>query len=554
MPAGTPPITPRQASTPTAQGAAAALLALSRAARSIVLYDAGNATVHHHLAEYQAKMTGFLQAHGTLAIAVAPFHLAVAGDVVYQDRDREKSLAFRLYRDGVRRLRILSHAPWEELLALLQILAVRYAAVREQEEDTVTLLRRAEFKAIELDSVEGFTPAEEIPEPESDVEIERIRGVRPPAGWDMPLQKLPAPGPLAYVPVPDADLAAFRDEQDEDAVVSLAISLASDLLAEATRGGWPMPNRDLIAFFSEVRDGLLVDRKLGPMRDLVDILAQAGASELRDLMLRGLGDVRTLEMILDAVPDDSDKLPPEYVRFLPLLGVGAALDKLQEKLTEGRRSLLTKLILARLPREADLVVARLGHFAPETTRVLGEAVVSRVPERAAEVVRQLVAHREEALRVEGLYLATIAPRGAIPLRPLCGLLEDRAEAVRVRAAEVLGTIGDESVADALCAALSSGRGVSLVEADALGRALGRVAPRRAASLFPEWLEPKGGFLRRLSSQTRVQQWAAIAGYGVLPGEEPENVLRLHAARNDGDVRRHCHATLARRRKEGERRG
>jgi hypothetical protein len=531
-----------------AEAAGAGLQALARAARSIVLYDPGNDTVRHHLADYQSKMCGALQAHGTIVIGVGPFHLAVAGHVVYEERDREKSLAFRLYRDGVRTVRMLSHAPWEELLELLQIVAVRYAAVREQEEDTVTLLRRAEFGGIEFDSVEGFVPAEEIPEPEGDTQVERARRAKPAAGWDTPLQKLPVPGPVDYREVPDEDLAALRDEMGDDAVGELATSLARDLLAEATRAGWPMPNRDLIAFFSEVRDGLLVDGELAAMRALIDVLTLAGAGDLRDLMLRGLGDARTLDMVLEAVPDDSDKLPAQLVPFLPLLGVDAALDRLATPLSDARRELLVKVVLARLPRETDLVLARLPALEAGIVRALAHGIVTRAPERAGEVVRQLLAQGDEALRIEGLNAVEAAP-DTIPLRPLAVLLEDRSEAVRVRAAEVLGRRGDESVIDILSAALQSSRVPSNREAEALGRSLAQLAPIRAAQMFLTWLEVKGGFLRRPSPQQRARQWAAVAGTGVLPGADAENALRLMAARSEGDLRRHCLAALARRRKE-----
>jgi hypothetical protein len=534
------------------QAIAGALQALARAARSLVLYDANNATVRHHLSEYHAKVSGTLQTHGDMILKVGPFQLAVAGEIVYEDRDREKSLAFWLYRDGIRELRILASTPFTELLELLQILAIRYAAVRAQEEDTVTLLRRAEFKGIQLDVVEGFTPAEEFPEPDLGAQVERGRGGQPPAGWDTPLQKLPAPGPLEYRPVGDEELAAVGEEKDVTATGDLAISLAKDLLTEATRASWPMPNRDLVAFFAELRDALLIDGNLAPIRTLVDIVSQAGASDLRDQMLRDLGDRRTLELVLQAVPEESARLPPELVPFLPLLGVGAALEVLATPLPPGRRELLTKVVLARLPREADVVMAHLATLDGAVVHVLAEAIATRAPERAAELARQLLAHGE-ALRLEGLRVVDLAPAG-VPLRPIMALLDDPSEAVRTRAVEVLGKRGDDSVVDALCARLESGRGVSGAEAEAIGRALATVSPGTAGKLFAGWLDPKGRFLRGLNAQQRAQQWAAVAGTGLLPGPEAEAGLRALSARSDGDLRRHCLATLARRRKEGDARG
>jgi hypothetical protein len=108
---------------PSAQAAAAAILALSRAARSFVLYDPSNALVRQFLEEYQAKARAALDAHGEMVLEVRPFEMLAAGEVVYRDADREKSLAFKLFRDGVRRLTLSPSVTWPELLELLKTFA-----------------------------------------------------------------------------------------------------------------------------------------------------------------------------------------------------------------------------------------------------------------------------------------------------------------------------------------------------------------------------------------------------------------------------------------------
>jgi hypothetical protein len=543
----------RGVAAPAAQAAAAALLALARAARCLVLYDPSNAVVRQFLAEYQTKMRGVLDQYGELAVEIRPFDMVVGGEVVYHDTDREKSLAFRVFRDGVRRLFLHPHVTWDELLLFLEILAVRYSGVRQQEEDTVTLLRKAEFRGISIEAVEGFTPAEETPEPELSGADERSRRFQPPAGWDTPLQKLPPPGQLVYREVTEEALAPLRaigTEEGEDGMSELAFSVARDLLAEAVRSSWPTPNRDLAAFFAELRDGLLADGKLASLRRLVDLLGESGGGELRDDMLRGLGDARTLDLVLASVPEDAAQLPPDLVPFLPLLGIGAALDQLlpgATEVSEGRRRLLAKIVLARLPREADAVLARLPMLENRLARDLARAIVTRAPERSAEVARQLLAQRDESLRLEGLAALEGAP-GDVPLRPLCDLLHDASEAVRLRTAEVLGRRGDESVLEPLRAALEDGRDVPPREAEAIGRALADVAPIAAARIFAGWIEPRTRFLRGLSSQQRTQQWAAVAGTAALPGADHEAALHALAERSEGELRRHCLAMLARRRK------
>ncbi len=537
---------------PEAHLAGVALQALARAARSLVLYDAGNATVRLHLSEYHAKMAAALDA-GEMIVTVAPFQFAVGGNIVLEDRDREKSLPYKLYRDGIRVVRFLTATTWDELLALLRIIAIRYASVRLQEEDAVTLIRRADFKGIQIETVEGFAQLEEFPEPAMASDVERSPTARPPAGWDMPLQKLPAPAEYGYRKIAPEALAELEDDGDEEAIAALSIGLASDLLAEAMRNGWPTPNRDLFAFFMELRDALLIDGKLDRLRQLVEVLATAGASDLRDHMLRGLADARTLELVLATVPEDEAHLPPELAPFLPLLGVVPALDQLAAATSEGRRRLLTKIVLARLPREVDPVIHRIGAFEPRVVHELAEGIVARAPERSTDLARELLAQKEESFRLVGLDVID-KTTARIPLRPVCDLLKDPSERIRVRAAEVLGRRGDASVVEPLCACLTEARSFSAALADAVGRAIAALAPGRAVELFGGWLEPKGRFLVGLSVAQRLQQWAAVSGTGLLPGDQADAALRGLADRSDGDLRRLCLSTLTKRRRGGDARG
>ena len=124
-------------------------------------------------------------AGGALTLDVHPFQLLREGEVVYREEDRERSLAFKLFRDGVRRLAFEPAAPWGELQSFLEIVALRFAGVRQQEDDVVTLLRKAEFGAISFHAVEGYEPEEDDPEPNEGAR-RRGQGAEPPAGFDTP--------------------------------------------------------------------------------------------------------------------------------------------------------------------------------------------------------------------------------------------------------------------------------------------------------------------------------------------------------------------------------
>lgn len=535
-----------RAVSPAAQAAGMAVQALARAARSFVLYDAGNTVIRQLLETWRTRGLEALARCGELALEVRPFEMALRGEVVYADPDREKSLAFKLYRDGVRRLTLTPAATWEELLKVLEAVALRYTAVRQQEDDVVTLLRRADLKGVSLVAVEGFVPAEEKPEPGAGDEAAKPRATKPAEGWDTPLPRLPAQGPVAFRPLPGASLAGLRAGESDEALASAAMGLASDLLAEAVRGGWPTPNPDLVAFFAELRDYLLAEGRLAPLRQLVELIGRAGAGEIREEILSGLGNARTLDLVLAAVPEGATDLPEDLLGLVPLLGFATALDRLEKETDDRRRALLLKLVLARLPREADALLRRLPSLEPGLARALAHGLVSSAPEKAVEVARFLLGQKDQALRIAGLESLAQAP-GEIPMPPVLALLDDPSEAIRVKAVEVLGRRGDEGARQVLVRALESGDR-SHREVEALGRALAEISPVQAGRLLLGWLHPKGRFLVGLSAQQKRLQWAAVAGLALVPGEEAERQLGALAQGADEELRKHCLASLARRHK------
>lgn len=548
---GPPPVKPAAPELRTAgptgpsQAAAAAVLALSRAARSFVLYDARNAVVAQLLGAYQDRMRAALEQAGDLPLELRPGEIALRGEVIYQDADREKSMAWKLFRDGIRGLVIRRSVTSEELLVLLEIVALRYTAVRQQEEDSVTLLRKAGLASIAVMAVEGYVPAEERPEPDPPDAGRAGPGVRAPDGWDTPLPRLPAPAPLAFRAVLPEALAALRAEADGLATPAAALSLCRDLLSEAVRSGWPSPSPDLVQLFAELRDSFLAEGDLGALRQLVELIGQAGAGGVREELLSGLGDARTLDLILQGVPPGAAELPPDLLALVPLLGLGAALDRLAAGPDDRTRALLLGLVLARLPRQAEVVLQRLPGLEAGLVRALCTGLVQRAPERALEVARLLLGQHDDALRLEGL--EALGHAGEVPVGPLAALLDDRSAAVRQKAIEVLARRGDEGAVEPLRRALEGGEREPR-ELEALGRALAEVSPIAAGRLFAGWLHPRGRFLVGPGAQEKRLQWAAVAGLALVPGDEAERQLQALAQGAPEELRRHCLGALARRHK------
>ncbi len=532
---------------PRAQAAAALVGALAKAARAFTLYDPNNALVRQFIGEYRTKAEAATAA-GAVTLEVKPFELSLGPEVVYREEDRERSLAFKLFRDGVRKLSFGRGVTVDELVRLLQILAVRFVGIRQAEDDIVTLLRKAEFRGVSFVAVEGYAPEDEDPE-----QGLRRRGGEPPADFDTPFPRLPAPGPVGFVPVPADALAALLAEESPEALPRAGLRLAAELVAWAARGA--LPPAEVGQFCGELRDFLLADRDLGMLAMLADLAQRQPAGPLRDELLRGLADARLLDAMLAGLPEEGGAIPPEAARLVPFVPAAAVLDRLATEDAPGRQAALLGVVEARLPADAEVVAGRLGGLPGVHVRALLRLLAKRAPEWGDKASLSLLGHPDQALQLEALR-ALSASSHAIPPGPLLALLSADDEGLRVAAAQALEHHGDTAAARAIAETLTGRKSYSRAEAAAMGRALGALHAGAALRLFDGWLEHKRKLLGalRVSEREELLRWAAVAGLGAIPGAEAEQRLEAAGKWAEDDLRRHVHATVARRRAEGRRNG
>jgi hypothetical protein len=265
-----------------------------------------------------------------------------------------------------------------------------------------------------------------------------------------------------------------------------------------------------------------------------------------------------VDAVLAAIPVGSRELPPAAAKLLPFVPAGAVLDRLADERSEHARAVLVRLATARLPADAEAVVARLARLPTDAARELWRAVAVRAPVRADDAAAAVLDHADHELRIEALEAISHAER-RVASAPLVKLLGAPQEAVRIAAATALERHGDAASARAVAAALTERKSYSSAEAEALGRALGRLHPGVAQRLFDDWLAERRtlGFLSSLTSgrgHGDLLRWAAVSGLGVLAGPDAEARIQAVAAKADPDLKLHCAATLARRRAEGRRHG
>lgn len=127
----------------------------SKAAKNYQVYLPNNRMFLASLTEFAGALQKFLYDHETLSVVVSEFELYYGGKPVYENTDKHQSLAFRMYRDGVRLLSFHKGVSTKELLDLLEALS-KCMEMDNLEEDFVTLLWEKDLKRITYYEIEDY--------------------------------------------------------------------------------------------------------------------------------------------------------------------------------------------------------------------------------------------------------------------------------------------------------------------------------------------------------------------------------------------------------------
>jgi HEAT repeat protein len=535
------------------------VLALTRAARSFLLYDPSNEAIRHFLHALRTTVEAYLATFGELPLVVRPFELVVGGEVVYLDRDRERSLAFRLFRDGVRRVTLEAGLTWDEVLKLLEILSIRYTGVRQAEDDMVVLLWKAGFTNIQLEAVEGFVPEEEVGDGAGAGAPAGSRGgtVEAPPDFDLPAPVFTVRGPLRYRPLLTWETEALLVEDSTQALPQLCVRLTRELLVAVADPTDPITLAEIVPQLREIRDFLLAEGLLDAVLEMVRSLARArlaspGDLRERDALLETFGDERAVGRLLRSVPRNATTAPPEMLELLDLLPgnhLEMVVRVLDTEKGEASRRVARSLIERFVPRQGDWILQQLATLEAGVAIELLRALAAADPARGVEAVAALTTRHELELQLEALHVLERLPPGPATARLLTGFAAAPNEEVRIRALELLGRNGVRTAFPAILERVKRDAALRLSqrEATAAGEALARCDPGRASDVFREWLKPRGLFTSVLPGQAMLQ-WVGVSGLVYLGGDEPEALIKHVAERAGSELARHCTACMVKRRR------
>lgn len=541
---------------------AALLTQLATAARSFLLYDAGNDAVKRSLIALIEGFAEALRGEQTIHLDVRPFEIELDGVRVYLNRDRERSLSFRLYRDGVRTLVFRDGFGGEELARLLEILSVRYTGIHQHEDDTVTLLWKAGFKFLDVVAVEGLAlKAGDADRPERRRPSEASPFLPPDA--DLPLS-LPERGSTpAWVDIAEGTRELLCEQASAGALPDDCLRLLTLLargLADPADG---MRFSEIVHLCEEFRDFLLSAENLVPLLEYVHLLRRiATSSPAWDpdrsssvvSLLASCGSDRALRKLIHSVPANQRVMRSQLVELLDLVcpdPFTAVAEALAIEENPAGRAVGRQLLEHYGKRRGPLLRQRFAEAKGRVAADLLRSLARLDGEAPAVFLARQCAHPDPEVREEALWhLERIAYTSALG-QAFVDAFRRTDGAHRLRVLAMIERSRDRRFVEPLAAFLETGL-LEPSEAVEVAGVLGRLEGPAGLARWKGWLTPTGRFLRRRLPGSVLQQAAAAAAVAQVPGDDATQLLEQACAAASSEARSWIGPLLATRPGLGER--
>ncbi len=527
----------------------------AKADRGFLLYLPNNPLHEKFFNDLRARIGEHLEEYGALRLDLTHDRILCGGETVYTNSELRENLAFRMYADGLRALRIEEGIEAYELRTLVEILGSS-TPEDDDEDDIVTRLWSSDLPHVR------YALAEVLPE--SGTAPLGVGATGSSALHEGALRRYVAelastpPSPLP--PLPSQKIFSLSEEE---------IATLNELVAADERR---TPMEDMASILEAV---IAAEREVAVLEEFLAIVARLCG----DLMMTGRVD--------------------QAVELLSMLGRIAARPGLPAghaaKIGDVRTRVITAEVLAGLSRliatgggveraslralVVGLGSAAIGPFCSilgdvpvkETRKVIIEALVHAgrgAPElflpflldrrwylvrntlhilrrlagpESARAAIQCAGHKDPRVRKEVILTLeeTGDPAGE---SVMLGFLGDDVQSLRIAAVRSLARRGSKGAAERLLAltATAEFRERKRLERESVWEALGTLVPDRVLPMFRDMLLKRRWFVR---TQELDDTACACAGLKRIGTPEALEVLRKAAARKRGGSREFVEKTL-----------
>jgi hypothetical protein len=525
---------------------------MTKALRAFQMYLPNNPIYQRAIQNLRAAFAPIWAATDELVLSIAETELSWEGQVVYRQLNKSESIAWTLFKDGMRALTLHKGAEEQELPRLLETINKARFLTAEAGDDLLTLLWAIEFECIKYRFVDFFG--------EGGGDLPEASGT--PGGTATAEERkaqiaAEAPKTKSVIDIEDVDSTLyFLDEQE---ITYLAGELAEEY------------KRDVRGSALNVLFDLMETQPEGGVRDeVLGVLEQLFPNLLNSRDFRSAAAIlRESKLLKERAANIRLEQTHRLDGFVIRLSEGAILGQLLQSLDESS-SLGLDLDAAGVLKELratalEPLVSWLPNLSSEPLRKMVEEVIDklaishpaelqrllRIPDSPAltgiiaacgrlqlqtvvPAFTQVIAHSDPAVRLAAVNaLGLLGTPGAMTL--LDGALEDEDRQVRVAAVRALGLRGYKGALKRIESVVQgkSARQIDLTEKMAFFEAYGAIAGANGLKALSTILLQRG--LLRMKEPPETRACAAMA-LGRIKTTEARELLQRAAADKELVVR------------------
>lgn len=531
------------------------------------LYPPENPTLVGFIDQVYRKFQLFLNRYHYFILKIEENKLSFRGVTLYENPDLKTSLAFQLYKDGLRELRFMEGLEEGEVDGLIDIMK-RSDSINKMEDDLVTLMWEKDFIHISYLATDEYL--EEMPAI-IPANIEQFRAnltFEPPPQSEMgdigeetdgtevdyyEIMKRVESSPLVgvdrsvYFLTPD-ELEGLRKEVESETAPSFVFSVIDILFEILALEKSPQPYQETTGILQKLLDALIT---LGEFQKASELLTRVNiilnTYELKDWQVDAIrqlsdkaGEPQRIEKIGKILDKGEEIRLEEVSNYLTLLKPNSIqpLIKVLGELNNSRaRRMLCEVLIEIGKGNMELIIPFIDDHRWFLVRNIAYILGRMGKESALPTIQKALNHEEARVRREAIQaLGIIVSSKAFDL--LGKALNDQDDRNRSMAALNLARVGKKASLPALLEVVQA-KDFSKrdsAEIKAFFDAIGMVGSNDAIKPLEKLLEQKSWFGMGKKDEIRLRAASALALIGTA---EARSILEAGRNSKDENIRQAC---------------
>ena len=534
--------------------------AFIKAIKAFRFYPPDNPTLKGFLDQVLNKFKFFLNKYQSFVMKVGEYNLSFKGKVLYENRDVKTSIAFLVYKDGLREIRFMKGLEEWEVQGIIDIFK-QSEHINQLEDDIVTLLWERDFVHISFVATDEFLEETPVIVPDNidqfrknlvfkplahQVEVELAEeGSEEGVDLDDLLSKvIEEPLPLVsdrgvYFLTPD-EVEGLRKDVEAEADPIFVFNIMDILFEILALEKEPEPYQDAVNTLIKVLDALLT---LGDFTKAADLLKRVyiilKTYDLKDWQIEGIqkiimeaGEEVRIDRIGRVLEREEGRLE-DVNAYLSLLQKNS-IKPLVKLLGELKNSKTRRVFCDALPEIGKNAIEVFTPFIDDRRWYLVRNIIyilGRIgKEQSLPYVQKALNHEDLRVKREAIQaLGLIGGQKAIGL--LVRALTDNDVRIRCLAAINLGKGGKKAGLIPLLEVVQSKEFYKRepAEINAFFSAIGMIGSHEVIPVLQQLLERKSWFGRGKTDEIRMGAANAMAMIGT-----PEAKAILEAGKNSKD--------------------